>query len=127
MGYKLHLSVLGVLAIALFLLWHYRNLYVDCLPLALSSRLQHYAPLNTFEDAAEQGFSSSTFDLTGNMAGDQRAGLDERTLTEVRRIMERNQVGFDEARRLQVEQMFRRNGVDANGFPIDPKAITSLS
>jgi hypothetical protein len=31
-------------------------------------------------------------------------------LTEVRRIMERRQVDFDEARRLQVEAMFRKNG-----------------
>lgn len=73
------------------------------------------------------------------MDGDARAGLDERTLTEVRRIMERRQVDFDEARRLQVEAMFRKNGasllhlfalarlgtnleehagIDANGFPI---------
>ncbi|GAA5844950.1 hypothetical protein JCM11251_007277 [Rhodosporidiobolus azoricus] len=127
MGYKLHLSVLGFVALSAFLLWHYRNLYVDRLPRALSSRLRHYAPLNTFEDAAEQGFSTSTFDLGSNLAGDSRAGLDERTLTEVRRIMERQQVGFDEARRLQVEAVFKKNGVDEFGFPIDPKAITSLS
>ncbi|GAA6040310.1 hypothetical protein JCM8097_009413 [Rhodosporidiobolus ruineniae] len=127
MGYRLHLSIFSLLCLAVFLLWHYRDRYVDRLPRSLSSRLRHYAPLQSFEEAAEQGFSTSHFDLSGNLAGDSRAGLDERTLTEVRRIMEREQVGFDEARRIQVERMFRKNGVDANGFPIDPKAITSLS
>ncbi|GAA5989520.1 hypothetical protein JCM11641_005560 [Rhodosporidiobolus odoratus] len=127
MGFRLHLSLLSVLLLALFLLWHHRARYVDHLPRSLSSRLRYYAPLQSFEEAAEQGFSSAHFDLSDNLAGDSRAGLDERTLTEVRRIMEREQVGFDEARRLQVERMFRKNGIDANGYPIDPKAITSLS
>lgn len=108
------------------------------------------------------------------MAGDSRAGLDERTLTEVRRIMEELSVGFDEARATHTTRMFRKNGTfltvqrtreteliadrlrdlcafagigvwrilldmiaehklmfpsfaDANGYPIDPKAITRLS
>ncbi|GAA5848884.1 hypothetical protein JCM8547_006378 [Rhodosporidiobolus lusitaniae] len=127
MSYRLHLSLLSLVVVALFLAWHFRARYIDYLPRSVSSRVRHYAPLSTFEDAAEQGFSTSNFDLASNMAGDSRAGLDERTLTEVRRIMEREQVDFDEARRLQVERMFRKNGIDANGFPIDPKAITRLS
>ncbi|BGP17369.1 hypothetical protein JCM10213_003413 [Rhodosporidiobolus nylandii] len=127
MGWRLHLSFLSFVLLGLFLAWHYRARYIDHLPRSLSSRLRQYAPLSTFEDAAEQGFSTSHFDLSANLEGDSRAGLDERTLTEVRRIMEREQVGFDEARRIQVERMFRKNGVDEFGFPIDPKAITSLS
>ncbi|BGP41172.1 hypothetical protein JCM10449v2_005146 [Rhodotorula kratochvilovae] len=121
------LPLLGFVLLACFLAWHYRHVYVDRLPPSVSSRLRYYAPLTTFEDAAEQGFSTSHFDLSANLSGDQRAGLDDRTLTEIRRIMERENVGFDEARAIHTTRMFRKNGIDANGFPIDPKAITSLS
>ncbi|GAA5877641.1 hypothetical protein JCM3774_005368 [Rhodotorula dairenensis] len=126
---SLHYSLpaAGLVLLVLFLAWHYRHLYVDRLPPALSSRMRYYAPLRTFEDAAEQGFSTTTFDLSNNLSGDQRAGLDDRTLTAIRRIMERENVPFDEARLLHLNSVFRKNGVDANGFPIDPKAVTSLS
>ncbi|BGO92488.1 hypothetical protein NBRC10512_004275 [Rhodotorula toruloides] len=125
-SYHYSLPLAGLIFLGLFLAWHYRHRYVDRLPRSVSSRLRYYAPLRTFEDAAEQGFSTSNFDLSGNISGDQRAGLDDRTLTEVRRIMERENVGFDEARVIHMNRIFRKNGIDANGFPIDPKAITSL-
>lgn len=56
------------------------------------------------------GFSTSTFDLSNNLSGDQRAGLDDRTLTAIRRIMERENVPFDEARLLHLNSVFRKNG-----------------
>ncbi|GAA6010124.1 uncharacterized protein JCM10292_001397 [Rhodotorula paludigena] len=121
------LPLAGLVLLALFLAWHYRHLYVDRLPPSLSSRLRYYAPLTTFEDAAEQGFSTAHFDLSANLSGDQRAGLDDRTLTDIRRIMERERLDFDDARAAYTTRLFRKHGVDANGFPIDPKAITSLS
>lgn len=54
---SLHYSLpfAGLVLLVLFLAWHYRHLYVDRLPPALSSRIRHYTPLRTFEDAAEQG------------------------------------------------------------------------
>ena len=138
---SLHYSLpfAGLVLLVLFLAWHYRHLYVDRLPLALSSRIRHYTPLRTFEDAAEQGalstsrpagwakkescrlilsrlssgFSTSTFDLSNNLSGDQRAGLDDRTLTAIRRIMERENVPFDEARLLHLNSVFRKNGASS--------------
>lgn len=91
------------------------------------------------------GFSTTNFDLSSNLSGDQRAGLDERTLTAIRRVMERENVGFDEARLIHLNSVFRKNGmvipsisnhfpqhisdpmlcsvgVDANGFPIGVSA-----
>ncbi|CEQ41264.1 SPOSA6832_02957, partial [Sporobolomyces salmonicolor] len=126
MGYRFSLSILGLVLLAAFLAWHYRNLWIEYLPRSMSSRLRHYEALS-FEDAAEQGFSTTNFDLSGNLAGDSRAGLDEQTLTEVRRIMEQQQIGFDEARVVHMNRMFKRNGIGADGLPIDRKAITSLS
>jgi len=52
------------------------------------------------------------------LAGDQRAGLDDRTLTELRRIMERERCNFDEARRIQMERMFKAAGIGPDGLPI---------
>ncbi|GAA5848847.1 hypothetical protein JCM8547_006365 [Rhodosporidiobolus lusitaniae] len=62
MGYRLHLSLLSLVVVGLFLAWHFRACYIDYLPRSVSSRVRHYAPLSTFEDAAEQGFSTSSFD-----------------------------------------------------------------
>jgi len=39
-----------------------------------------------------------------------RQGLDEQGLLEVRRIMEINRIGFDEARRKRQENIFKKNG-----------------
>lgn len=157
------LSVLGFVLIVLFLLWKLvLPRVIDHLPRQVSSRLRHYAPLSTFEDAMENGerpvaawlvstdastqsethtgFSTADFDLADNVAGDARAGLDERTLTEIRRIMERECCNFDEARLIHTNKVFRKNGqfpptqagtetlpltrwtvstgIDPNGFPI---------
>lgn len=43
------------------------------------------------------GFSSSSFNLAEN-AGDSRLGMDERSLTEVRRIMEELGCSFDDGK-----------------------------
>lgn len=58
------------------------------------------------------GFSTGNFDLAGNLeeGGEARQGLDEEGLLEVRRIMEINRVGFDEARRIRQARIFKQNG-----------------
>jgi len=67
---------------------------------------------------------SSTFNLAENIeAGDSRSGLDERAKNEVYRVMRLRRVGFDEARRIVVEERFRREGIGADGRPLDRKAV----
>jgi hypothetical protein len=78
----------------------------------------------TFAEDAEAGFHSSNFDLAENIeAGDERRGLDEGTKREVYRMMKGRGVGFDEARRMVVEERFRREGVGSDGRPLDRKAV----
>lgn len=73
----------------------------------------------------EAGLHSADFDMTGNITeGDSRSGLDERAKAEVLRIMKRRGVGFDEARRLYMEQTFKKSGIGADGLPRDPKLVT---
>ncbi|CZT21861.1 related to protein precursor [Ramularia collo-cygni] len=80
-------------------------------------------PSNFHEDA-EAGLHSSNFDLAGNIeAEDSRRGLDEDAKREVYIIMKRRGVGFDEARRLWVERKFGREGIAADGRPLDRKAV----
>lgn len=78
----------------------------------------------TFTEDAEAGFHSSNFDLAGNIeAEDSRRGLDENAKKEVYRIMQRRGIGFDEARRMVVEERFGREGIAADGRPLDRKAV----
>ncbi|KAM0751386.1 hypothetical protein T439DRAFT_325523 [Meredithblackwellia eburnea MCA 4105] len=124
------LSLISLLLLFLLFLWAYRQRFLHLLPSSLAARIRHYAPIDSFEDQLENGFSTSNFSLIPNLAPgerDPRTGLDQRSLTEVRRIMDGMGVSFDEGRRIWVEREFRRNGIDPNGFPIDPKAVTSLS
>lgn len=73
----------------------------------------------------ESGFSSSDFDLTANLAaGDTRQGLDHRAKREVQKIMNNRSVGFDEARKIYMEQAFTRNNIGRDGMPKDPKFVS---
>ncbi|KAF2811169.1 protein precursor [Mytilinidion resinicola] len=80
---------------------------------------------SSFTGDIEAGLSSSSFNLSENVeAGDSRAGLDDKAKKEVQAIMTRQRVGFDEARRLWVQEGFRRNGIGADGRPRDPKFVS---
>ncbi|EMC97407.1 hypothetical protein BAUCODRAFT_33123 [Baudoinia panamericana UAMH 10762] len=78
----------------------------------------------TFAEDAEAGLHSSNFNLAENIeAGDSRRGLDENAKQEVYKIMKIRRVGFDEARRLYIEERFGREGIAADGRPLDRKAV----
>lgn len=73
----------------------------------------------------EAGFSSSHFDLAGNIAGnDARAGLDDAGKREVQRIMKARKCGFDEARRIYTQDRFAKNNIGPDGRPRDPKFVS---
>lgn len=77
-----------------------------------------------FADDAEAGLHSTNFSLADNIeAEDSRRGLDEESRQEVYRIMKRRGVGFDEARRLFIQDKFGREGIAADGRPLDRKAV----
>ena len=57
-------------------------------------------------------------------AGDSRQGLDDAAKKEVMRIMKRRGVGFDEARRLYMQECFGKNGIAPDGRPRDPKFVS---
>lgn len=78
----------------------------------------------TFRDDVEAGLHSADFDMTGNVEGDSRSGLDENGKRQVLRIMKRRGVGFDEARRIFMEQNFKKAGISNDGLPNDPKFVS---
>ncbi|KAJ8609987.1 hypothetical protein MRB53_038827 [Persea americana] len=87
-------------------------------------RIRYSRLPNTFAGEAEAGLHSSNFNLAENIeAGDSRTGLDENVKREVYAIMKRRNVTFDEARRIHVEERFGREGISADGRPLDRKAV----
>jgi len=85
-----------------------------------------YTALPTsFRGDVEAGLHSADFDMSGNITeGDSRSGLDENGKREVLRIMKRRGVGFDEARRMFMEQTFKKAGISEDGVPKDPKFVS---
>ena len=80
---------------------------------------------SSFMSDVESGFTSNDFDLSGNvMEGDSRAGLDQKGKRDVQRLMKNRGIGFDEARRVYMEQRFKKNDIGADGLPRDPKLVT---
>lgn len=76
-------------------------------------------------DDVESGFTSSNFDLAGNvMDGDSRAGLDQKSKQEVMKLMKSRGISFDEARALHTQRVFKKAGIGADGLPNDPKLVT---
>ncbi|KIM32790.1 hypothetical protein M408DRAFT_186548 [Serendipita vermifera MAFF 305830] len=122
-------SVVLLLIIAVY---YKRNAIMERIPESIRDRLpgsrKDYTLLpTTFEDQAAHGYSSSAFDLAGNVSGDSRVGLDERQLQEIRDIMKRERVNFDQARLIRHKREMARNGIDpVTGLPTDPRAVTRL-
>ncbi|EGP84882.1 unnamed protein product [Zymoseptoria tritici ST99CH_1A5] len=94
---------------------------------AITQKIDSYrysALPTTFQEDAEAGLHSSHFNLSENIeAGDSRQGLDEATKREIYILMRKRNVGFDEARRMWVEERFGREGIGADGRPLDRKAV----
>ncbi|KIV85181.1 hypothetical protein PV11_00911 [Exophiala sideris] len=79
----------------------------------------------TFMGDVESGFTSADFDLSSNVVeGDSRGGLDQTAKREVQRLMKLRRINFDEARRVYMEQRFKKNGIGADGIPRDPKFVS---
>jgi hypothetical protein len=98
-----------------------RHQWLDRLP----ASFHRYAPLPTnFREDVEAGLHSADFDMTDNVEGDSRSGLDAKGKQEVLRIMKRRGVGFDEARRIHMEESFKKGGIGKDGLPRDPKLVT---
>jgi hypothetical protein len=108
-----------------------RHLWLHRLPFTLpsvnipgSNYLYSRLP-STFAGDVESGFSSSAFDLSGNItAGDSRAGLDDAGKREIQKIMKNKKVNFDEARRIYTEGRFAKNNIGPDGRPRDPKFVS---
>jgi len=79
---------------------------------------------SSFASDIEAGLSSSAFDLTGNLSGDSRAGLDDASKREIQKIMKNRRVNFDEARRIYTEGRFAKNNIGPDGRPRDPKFVS---
>ncbi|KAF2272745.1 uncharacterized protein EI97DRAFT_405645 [Westerdykella ornata] len=116
--YSLSLTLLILATVAYFT--RHRWLHLIPIPEPLYTRLP-----TSFRDDVEAGLSSSTFDLTANVeAGDSRQGLDDAGKKEVQAIMKRRGVNFDEARRIFMQERFKRNGIGPDGRPRDPKFVS---
>ncbi|KAF2261150.1 hypothetical protein CC78DRAFT_546899 [Lojkania enalia] len=116
--YSLSFIVLILITIAYFT----RHYWIHRLPIPepIYTRLP-----TSFRDDIEAGLSSSNFDLSANIeAGDSRQGLDDAGKAEVQNIMQRRGVAFDEARRIYMQDRFKKNGIGPDGRPRDPKFVS---
>lgn len=123
MGYLLYTAFFFFL-MAGTLLYATRSRWFHLLPPTLTEPFYSRVPTSFMSDV-ESGFTSNDFDLSGNvMEGDTRAGLDDRGKRDVQRIMKNRGIGFDEARRVYMEQSFRKNNIGVDGLPRDPKFVS---
>lgn len=125
MAYLLPSLVLLVL-VSGTVLYLMRNSWLHLMPDLSNPRDYFYSRLpHTFTGDIEAGLSSSTFDLSGNVAdGDSRAGLDDTAKREILAIMKKRRLKFDQARKVYMEQRFSANGIGADGRPKDPKFVS---
>ncbi|EAU90112.1 hypothetical protein CC1G_12223 [Coprinopsis cinerea okayama7 len=125
-----YISLVAFFFLLVMLMHRYRAFVIPHVPERVRSffpRLSNYTPLSTFADQVNAGMTSDSFDIEANIAtGDSRMGLDEQGTREVREIMRRERVNFDQARLIRQNRILAANGIDPSGMPLDSKAITRL-
>ncbi|RUP50988.1 hypothetical protein BC936DRAFT_136719 [Jimgerdemannia flammicorona] len=101
----------------------FRQRIADLVNKALGYRRLPFFNTGSFEQDIEDGLTSSTFDLNQNLEdGDTRPGLSD--TDEIKRIMKRRGVSFDEARLIRQDQLLKKNNIDpVTGLSLDPKAV----
>ena len=98
------------ISLPLIVLFFTRDRWLRNIPRGLYSRLPSFAK------DIEDGLTSDDFDLSNNLAsGDRRSGLDEHGKREIKQIMKKRVVGFDEARRIYTESRFAKNNIGPDG------------
>lgn len=127
-------SISIVSLLAGIVLYFTRHTWVPLLPERLQDILYNipsatasatYSRLPTFMSDAEAGMHSADFDLSSNITGeDSRGGLDPESKRKIQRIMKVRGIGFDEARRVYMEQTFKKQGIGKDGVPNDPKFVS---
>lgn len=132
MAYILY-TVLFFSLIGATILYFTRSRWTQYLPERVQDALYRLHPSNftysrlptSFMGDVEGGFTSNNFDLSSNIIeGDSRGGLDQTAKREVQRLMKARGIDFDEARRVYMEQRFKKNGIGADGIPRDPKFVS---
>lgn len=119
-----HVVIFLVIVVAL-LLFHFRNRIGEFHDRLRTRRRMRYVNLsNGFNEDLENGFTSDTFDITNNNNNDSREGLLEEAKGEIKDLMERENLSFDQARLKYTRQQFKENNIDSNGMPLDPKTVT---
>jgi len=123
MGYLLYSIVFLLLGVTTVLIL-FRAHWLPLLPNIPGSQYLYSRLPSSFAGDIEAGLSSSAFDLTGNLNGDSRAGLDDSSKKEIQKIMKNRRVNFDEARRIYTEGRFAKNNIGPDGRPRDPKFVS---
>ncbi|PQE04233.1 precursor protein [Rutstroemia sp. NJR-2017a BVV2] len=86
-----------------------------------------YQPVpSTFQTDIESGLHSANFSLADNFLSstETRSGLSDNGKKEIQKIMRKKKVNFDEARRLWMQETFKREGISEDGLPRDPKFVS---
>ncbi|APA15336.1 hypothetical protein SS1G_08977 [Sclerotinia sclerotiorum 1980 UF-70] len=85
----------------------------------------YHALPHSFENDIESGLSSSNFNLSQNLLdSDPRNGLSDNGKREIQMIMKKKKVNFDEARRLWMQETFKKQNIGPDGRPRDPKFVS---
>lgn len=120
---KSHHVLLLVCLVLLLLVFCFRRRLTEAFERYRNNR-RWYTRVSGFQEDMENGLSSSNFDISSNLSGDSRNGLEEDAKSAIRNIMESQNVTFDEARLVYTRSKMGQNGVGENGVPLDPKTVT---
>ncbi|PQE08947.1 hypothetical protein CJF32_00002690 [Rutstroemia sp. NJR-2017a WRK4] len=134
MAYLLYTTVFMFLVLSTVLILT-RTHWTPLLPARLQNHLPSFPSLptiryqpvpSTFQTDIESGLHSSNFSLADNFLSstETRSGLSDNGKKEIQKIMRKKKVNFDEARRLWMQETFKREGISEDGLPRDPKFVS---
>lgn len=122
---KLHHIVLVLVIVSALLVFHFRRKLAERFEVWRNNRRwTRLASVSGFENDLENGFSSSNFDIGENIRNFDNRTLDETAKEEIRQLMQKHNLSFDDARLRYLRDKFQANNVDSTGMPMDPKTVT---